>query len=189
MTEVSSASPALRDARSTPFEVVSVTHAPWRAIEDPPVLSLREHQMRVDTDVLSVTLAYGPWSGLPPSLPVGRWAGVLQSLDAVPDHKEAGAGLLRFGFLGAPMHSALHQVMDTNALDMSYCSIHRHDDEGEFNLMLPAENATLDYEVYETTWTTFRAPTQLWFSRGVAHGARAVSGIGFFFVLRLPAEP
>lgn len=188
MTEVSSASPAVRDARSTPFEVMRVTHTSWRAIADPPVLSLGDHEIRIDTGAMSATLAYRPRPGLPPALPTGTWKGVLQSLDAVPDHKEAGAGLLRFGFLGAPLHTALHQVVDTSALDMSYCSIHRHPDEGEFNLMLPAENATLDYEVYDATWTTVRAPTQLWFSRGVAHGARAVSGIGFFFVLRLPED-
>ena len=188
MTEVSAASPALRDAWSTPFEVASVAQTSWRAIAEPPVLSLRDREVRIDSDVISVVLAYRPWPGLPPTLPTGRWEGVLQSLDAVPDHKEAGAGLLRFGFLGAPLHAALHQVLDPSALDMSYCSIHRHADQGEFNLMLPAENATLDYEVYETTWTTLRAPTQLWFPRGVPHGALAVSGTGFFFVLRVPEQ-
>lgn len=124
-------------------------------------------------------------------LPHGRWVGVQRSLEGIPSHKDAGAGLVRFAFVGAPLLCALHQVLDTSLLVPHYCWPHAHDGAAELNVLLPGGPTPLAYSISlgDAPPATHHAPEALWIPARTMHSAVAESGTGFYVVLQVPVVP
>lgn len=116
------------------------------------------------------------------------WPSRLESLAFVTAHHDAGAGLRRYRFVDAPIHSALHIVDNAEQTASDYCNVHVHDDFTELNVILPSQ-AGLIYEVRDGNQTySVGTPALLWFPPGVPHCAVAQEGSGLFFVARFPEE-
>ena len=160
----------------------------WRRLDSAPFVSFDGSRMTVESVALKMGLDCDPSEPVFTHLAQGRWEGVRQNLSAVPAHSDAGSGLIRYRFLDAPFHTALHQIVDANKLTPSYCSIHSHSDVIELNILVPGDGP-MEYDVYLDGWSKVRAPAILWFPPGVPHCAVSSSGTGFFFVARLPAGP
>lgn len=149
-----------------------------------PELTIEPDAMAVELGGMFVRLAKSPQSEL--ILVTGRWPGVLRSLGTVAAHTDAGPGLRRYEFAGAPYHSALHIVDDASETTPNYCTVHTHDDVAELNVIVPARRG-LTYVVTDgSEEKSIKKPAVLWFPRGVPHCAIAVAGSGLFFVARLP---
>lgn len=174
------------DLRS-PFRLLELTAGPWAPITENPVLELTGFEVRVSCPQVTARLAYDPLPGYPQLLPTGRWDSVERSLDGVPGHKDAGPGLRRFAFVGAPLHGALHQIVDTTQLVPDYCVVHEHDDAAELNVLLPGSpDSPGEFAMVVREPFVGRAPLVAWIPPGTGHSAMATSGTGFFFVLRVP---
>jgi len=152
-----------------------------------PELHIEDRQIIVTLGNISLSLTEYGDTGHLSLLENGHWLGVEQSLAAVPAHKDAGAGLKRFAFLGAPLHSALHVVSNAAATNSDYCRVHKHNDAAELNVIVPS-SAGMVYRVFMgDKWTTVDSTEVLWFPEGSAHCAIATEGSGLFFVGRFPS--
>ncbi len=177
-------------AIESPFQITQVSSGPWAPITQAPVLEMSGREVIVSCPEITAHLTYSPLPGFAQELPTGRWGSVERSLDGVPGHKDAGPGLRRFAFVDAPVHGALHQILDTTALVPDYCVVHTHDDAAELNVLLPGSQP-LEFAMYLDGEVIGRPPLSMWIPPTVEHCAMATAGTGFFFVLRMPlvAEP
>ncbi|MBK6872617.1 MAG: hypothetical protein IPJ14_17155 [Kineosporiaceae bacterium] len=171
----------------SPFQIMEIQTGPWAPITENPVLELKGNEVVVSCPQITARLSYTPLPGFEQELPHGRWDSVERTLDGVPGHKDAGPGLRRFAFLGAPVHGALHQIVDTTQLVADYCVIHHHDDAAELNVLLPGDpDRPLEFDLYNEGSLVGHAPLSLWIPVNAGHCAMATAGTGFFFVLRMP---
>lgn len=174
-------------AVTSPFEITELRVGPWGPVTENPVLELQGHEVRVSCPQLSLRLRYTPLPGFDQEFPPGRWAGELRSLDGVPGHKDAGPGLDRYAFVGAPVHCALHQILDTSQVVPDYCVIHTHDDAAELNVLLPGDpDRPLEFALYNDGPLVGHPPQSLWIPVNAEHCAVATAGTGYFFVMRMP---
>ena len=181
-------------AVESPFRITELSVGPWAPITENPVLELDGCDVVVRCPQIMARLTYTPIPGFAASLPSGSWGSQELSLDGVPGHKDAGPGLRRFAFVGAPVHGALHQILDTTALVPDYCVVHSHDDAAAVNVLLPGDPASpLEFSLVNTAQAagefTGRAPLSMWIPVGAGHSAMATAGTGFFFVIRMPLVP
>ena len=170
-----------------PFRVVTIEEVSWHELSDAPTLRIAADEVLLHTSTLSLRLTYQAYGNLISHLPEGKWTGLRQSLEVVGSHKDAGPGLIRYGFPDAPLHVALHQIVQIRDLTDSYCSIHAHADAAELNAIIPGPGG-LVYDVYLDDWFQVSAPQLLWFTADVPHCATAARGVGFFFVVRVPVS-
>jgi len=171
----------------SPFQITELLTGPWAPITENPVLEMSGRDVVVSCPQVTARLVYTPLPGFAQDLPTGRWGSQERSLDGVPGHKDAGPGLRRFAFLDAPVHGALHQILDTSRLVSDYCVIHTHDDAAELNVLLPGDpQQPLEFALYNEGAFTGRAPLSMWIPVHAGHCAMASAGTGFFFVLRMP---
>jgi len=170
---------------ASPFEITEVRTGPWAPITELPVLELNGNHVTISCPQITARLTYHPLPGFAQELPSGRWGSQERTLDGVPGHKDAGPGLRRFAFVDAPVHGALHQVLDVTQLVPDYCVVHTHDDAAELNVLFPGSEP-LEYAMYLDGPMVGRPPLSLWIPPGAGHCAMASAGTGFFFVLRMP---
>jgi hypothetical protein len=174
-----------RLAIASPFQITQIRTGAWAPITQTPVLEMKGHEVVVSCPEITAHLTYTPLPGYAQELPTGRWGSAERSLDGVPGHKDAGPGLRRFAFVDAPVHGALHQILDTSQLVPDYCVVHTHDDAAELNVLLPGSEP-LEFAMYLDGDVVGRPPLSMWIPPGTGHCAMASAGTGFFFVLRMP---
>ena len=152
------------------------------------MLELSAREVTLTCPQLTLRMSYTPPVGHG-ELPRGRWVSVARSLDGIPSHKDAGAGLVRFAFVDAPVRCALHQVLDTARIVPLYCWPHAHEDAAELNVLLPGGPTPLAYSMSlsDAPVATHHAPEVLWIPARTMHSAVATSGTGFFVMLQVPA--
>ncbi|PIE26321.1 MAG: hypothetical protein CSA58_10135 [Micrococcales bacterium] len=171
----------------SPFHLTYLRVGPWGPIRRAPSIRLRAHDVIVSCPQLTFRLAYTPMPGLIPVLPEGIWGSEPRSLAEVPSHRDAGPYVRRYAFVEAPVHGALHQVLDGERALPGYCDIHRHDDAGELNVLLPGDPfRQLEFDLYNDGPVSVVAPATMWIEPGADHAAMATGGTGFFFALRVP---
>lgn len=149
-----------------------------------PELVIEPHAISVELGDTALRLRKNTDSNL--VLATGRWPGVPRSLGMVAAHLDAGSGLRRYEFEGAPYHAAAHFVDDAADTAPNYCTVHTHDDVAELNVIVPSKQG-LTYAITDGNEEKLvQEPTVLWFPRSVEHCAMAKAGSGLFFVARLP---
>lgn len=171
----------------SPFHLTYLRVGPFEPITRAPSLRLRGNDVIVSCPQLTFRLAYIPAPGLIQSFPEGTWGSEIRSLDEVPSHRDAGPAVQRHAFVGAPVHGALHQVLDGESAIPGYCDIHTHEDAGELNVVLPGDPARpITFDLYNEGPVDVQAPHTMWIAPGAEHAAMATAGTGYFLALRVP---
>jgi|GEM_PF-6434238 len=188
------------DITRTPVNPFSIEglHLPGDTSElRSPTLHITDNLIDVRVGNAAISLSLDDSISYMEPLVSGSWASEEESLAAVPAHQDAGAGLRRSKFQGAPYHSALHIVDDGERTNSNYCTIHQHDTDGrtddlayaELNVIVPSESG-LSYDLYDgVNWRAVSEPTAVWLPPGLAHCAIARRGSGLFFVSRFAIAP